>query len=77
MLSTYVNLFTGSRTIFVIAILGNFSFTFNTLSYLLGFYVTLRDRPKISLAVGWRCTYSRSSSYLSSPCWRQRGSFTL
>ena len=47
MLYTYVNLFTGFRTSAVVAVLGDFAFSLYCLSYLLGLYTNLRDRPKL------------------------------
>ncbi|HVL93566.1 MAG TPA: glycosyltransferase family 2 protein, partial [Acidimicrobiales bacterium] len=47
---TYVNLVTGFRTGTVVSTLGDFAFSLYLVSYLVGLYANLRDRPKLPLA---------------------------
>ena len=49
MLYTYVNVLTGYQTNAVVTVLGDFSFAMYSMSYVIGLYVNLRDRPKLAL----------------------------
>ena len=47
MVYTYINIFTGYTTNAVITFLGDFSFAMYSMSYVLGLFVNLRDRPRL------------------------------